>query len=118
MGEQSRSIDKWLRNSDFTNIHVVSTSEDYAVTETIELCDQIHSELGLKPQIYLNKLLDFSLNFTKKINAPIFSELIQTQDLARTRILKTKYSLKEVSFFPALQPLSLVQSAARNITNA
>lgn len=118
MGEQSRSIDKWIRNSEFTNIHVVTTAEDYAVTETIELCDQIFNELGIQPQIYLNKILNFSLSFTKELKAPIFSDLIQTQNQARSKILKSRYSLKEVFFYPELQPLNLVKLASRSMINA
>lgn len=118
MGEQSRSIDKWIRDVDFTTVHVVSTSEDYAITEALELCDQLHSEFGMTPKIYLNKTLNFSDAFAKKVNQPIFSDLLDSEADARKRIAKTQFELSEIPFFPKSDAAELVRDVKEALTNA
>lgn len=56
MGEQTKSINEYIRNPDFTKIHVVCLAEELPVTESIELFKQLKSEFGITAEFYLNKM--------------------------------------------------------------
>jgi anion-transporting ArsA/GET3 family ATPase len=73
MGEQSRSIDSWIRNPDFIQIHLVSLAEELPMTESVELYKQLLSEFKIKPQFYLNKITDLNKEDLKNVN-PEFKE--------------------------------------------
>jgi hypothetical protein len=56
MGEQSKSIDTYIRNPDFTHIHIVTTAEELPISESLELHQQLQKEFGLNAKMYLNKI--------------------------------------------------------------
>lgn len=62
MGEQSRSIDRVLRDPRVCQYFIVCLPEELPVRETEELFDQLKANYGITPQIILNKFNTKSLS--------------------------------------------------------
>ncbi|MCX7978958.1 MAG: arsenical pump-driving ATPase [Bdellovibrionaceae bacterium] len=62
MGEQSRSIDRTIRDLEICRYHIVCLAEDLPVQESVELHQTLVSEFCIQPQIWLNKTVS---NFTE-----------------------------------------------------
>jgi len=60
MGEQTKSINEYICNSEFTKIHLVCLAEELPVTESIELYHRLKNEFGITAEFYLNKLSGLS----------------------------------------------------------
>jgi anion-transporting ArsA/GET3 family ATPase len=57
MGEQSRSIDKCLRDQELCKYHIVTLPEELPVKESVELTEKLKSEFNVDPEIIMNKVL-------------------------------------------------------------
>ncbi|MCE3010575.1 MAG: arsenical pump-driving ATPase [Proteobacteria bacterium] len=57
MGDQSRSIDKVLKDSNQCKYFIVSLPEELPTAESLELAEGIEKTLGAKPVIVMNKML-------------------------------------------------------------
>lgn len=121
MAEQSRSIDKWIRNPDFTFIHIVTTAEDYAVTETLELAESIKSEFKISPKIYLNKTSGLILETGSETKDTILYDLVEREDLARQQIQAAGFNFLETPLdtsennFEMIHNLSLKFAGAKHV---
>jgi anion-transporting ArsA/GET3 family ATPase len=62
MGEQSRSIDKTLRDPKICHYYVVCLPEELPVRESEELYEELQKHFGVKARIVLNKFLDESID--------------------------------------------------------
>lgn len=60
MGEQSKGIDSWLRNPDFTEVHILTLAEELPITESIELFRQLKKEFNIHAKVYLNKISELN----------------------------------------------------------
>ena len=113
MGEQSRSIDKWIRNPDFTNIHVVTIAEELPITETLELCDSLEKLFQIKPKIYLNKLLNISkkdiLTLDSKAQDVLLSEL-DSEASAKSQLKKNHLDFIELPLITTLETSEIIRS--------
>lgn len=58
MGEQSRSIDAHIRNSELCKYHVVTLPEELPLKEADELLQRLRSEFGIEAELILNKMLE------------------------------------------------------------
>lgn len=96
MSEQSRSIDKWIRNPDFTFIHIVTTAEDYAVTETLELAKVIQSEFKISPKIYLNKTSGLTISSVNNSDETVLTDLVERENLARQQLQAAGFKFLEI----------------------
>lgn len=61
MGEQSRSIDKVLRDPAICHYHIVGLPEELPVKESEELYEELQKHFGVKAHIILNKMLEESV---------------------------------------------------------
>lgn len=59
MAEQSKGILKVLRDPSLTSYHLVCIPEELPVQESLELDRDIQALVGVKPHLWLNKLIDF-----------------------------------------------------------
>ncbi|AZZ35382.1 arsenical pump-driving ATPase [Bdellovibrio sp. qaytius] len=115
MGEQTRSIDQWIRNPEFCHIHLVSLPEEMPATETVELFETIKSEFGITPKVYLNKYL-----FLKKAdlaNEPesvkiYFTNLLEQQELAEQIFKDHKIKYVPVPLIPEIETEKLLHEAS------
>lgn len=118
MGEQSRSIDQWIRNPDFTQIHIVTLSEELPMTETIELYQQIQKEFKLTPSVYLNKVLNLKKSDLEAIDPQVRKDLEDTladEEKARQLLKKNHIDWIELPLVPSINTEVLVQSLAEKL---
>ncbi len=118
MGEQSRGINKWLRDPDFCHIHIVTLPEELPITETIELYHQIKNEFGLVPKVYLNKV--FNLNQKQIENESdelknYFSLQAEQQERSRQLLAKEKIIFQEIPYFPKINTIELLTDLANHL---
>lgn len=113
MSEQSRSIDQWIRNPEFTFIHIVTTAEDYAVTETLDLAKTIQSEFKIKPQIYLNKTLGLTGKIPHEEN--VIFDLASRENQARQEIHEAGFSFIETPLDTSPNNFKLIQHLSENM---
>ncbi|MFN7727632.1 MAG: ArsA family ATPase [Bdellovibrio sp.] len=59
MAEQSKGILKILKDPHITHYHLVCLPEELPVQESMELDRDIQSLVGIKPQLWLNKFIDY-----------------------------------------------------------
>lgn len=58
MGEQSRNIDRTLRDPKLCHYYIVCLPEELPVRESEELHEELEKHFGVKPHMVLNKFLD------------------------------------------------------------
>lgn len=111
MGEQSRSIQQWITNPEFTKIHLVTLPEELPTTESIELAQQLQSEFKLNPTIYLNKMLKLTTEDLKDLPVKIKTDFEQQMQLERTCLQKlqaTGLQVIELPFVTSSQTKTLI----------
>lgn len=99
MGEQSRSIDQWIRNSDFTEVHIVTLSEELPITETIEMYHQLQKEFNLTAKVILNKVLNLTKADLETLDPSLKTDLQNSlidEENARKLLKKNGISFIEV----------------------
>lgn len=62
MGEQSRRIDKVIRDKDICHYHIVTLPEELPLKEAAELSQDLKSEFDIDAEIILNKMLTVPLS--------------------------------------------------------
>jgi anion-transporting ArsA/GET3 family ATPase len=111
MGEQTKSIDSFIRNAEFTHVHIVTLAEELPITETIELAQQIKNEFGLHPKIYLNKIIDFTKDertqAPKVLQAPL-EDIALNQTEARTKLSDAGLKFQELPFVFKTKAIDLI----------
>lgn len=121
MGDQSRGIQKILSDPSICEYKIVTLPEELPVTETMELCEQIEQEMGIRPQIILNKIISSGLSESElesirtstDASAAEFADFVltlehrQTEFRAKLRTLDPQ--LKEVPFVMETEPGQVVQ---------
>lgn len=113
MGEQSRSIDQWIRNPDFTEIHIVTLSEELPITETIELHHQLKKEFKLNAKVYLNKVLNLKSSDLQSLEASLKTDLQNTnndEENARKLLKKNNISFAEIPLITSIDPEIITKS--------
>jgi arsenate reductase-like glutaredoxin family protein len=118
MGEQSRSIDSWIRNPDFIQIHLVSLAEELPMTESVELYKQLLSEFKIKPQFYLNKITDLNKEDLKNVN-PEFKEdlevFIENEKNAIALLEKNKISFVKLPLIATIDTKLLIKKLGQEL---
>lgn len=118
MGEQSRSIDEWIRNPEFCHIHLVSLPEELPATETVELYETIKKEFGIISKVYLNKYLFLKKEDLKNESESIrkhFTNLLEQQELAEKIFAENKIKPIFVPFIPEIETEKLLNEASNYI---
>lgn len=115
MGEQTRSIDEWIRNPEFCHIHIVSLPEELPATETVELYETIKNEFGIKAKVYLNKYI--SLKKEDLVNEPEavkkhFTNLLEQQELSEKIFADHKIKFIKVPLIPEIETEKLLDEAS------
>lgn len=118
MGEQSKSIDRWIRNPDFCQIHLVCLPELFPVTETIELYQQVVQEFGLVPKVYLNKYLDLNISDLQDLSESTqnyFKNTIQIQNESVDLLKQSHVRFQKMKLQPTLDSLQLVDEISSQL---
>lgn len=113
MGEQSRSIDKYIRDPNFTEVHVVSLAEELPITETLELYFQLERSFEIVPKVYLNKLFDLTEKDVSGLDSQaedyLLSE-IESETKAITLLKKNKIEFISLPLITSLDTLTIIDS--------
>ncbi|GIL18829.1 MAG: hypothetical protein BroJett040_25800 [Oligoflexia bacterium] len=125
MGDQCRSIDAVLKNSNICRYYVVSLPEELPVVEACELASQIQSTLGVKPIHLLNRCLpinDEDLHHQESKDLQAFQKRMQ-QQLQHEKEFLTRLQTENHNVFRLPQiyqvdPWKVVETLAQEIPNA
>jgi hypothetical protein len=115
MGEQSKGIDSWIRDGDFTQVHIVCLPEELPVTESIELYTQLKKEFGIKSHFYLNKLWNISESDLAGLPASAAESLTNTvnsEAAARRQLNEAGISFTELPQVASLDPEEIIKKLA------
>ncbi|UOF00558.1 ArsA family ATPase [Bdellovibrio reynosensis] len=110
MGEQSRSIDACLRNTDLCHYHVVTLPEELPVKEASELIHRLKAEFSVSAEILMNKIIQTKLTSAdlkdaKAENSDLgkFAEYLDYQLTRQSEMLeRTKQATEKVQHLPLL----------------
>ncbi len=111
MGEQSRGIDKWIRDHDFARLHIVTLAEELPITETIELYQTLKKEFGLTAAVYLNKMTGLEKSDLAKLKpevSEIMAGIIENERLAVKKLTDAKIKFIELPLISSLDPEVLI----------
>ncbi|MFZ3229857.1 MAG: ArsA-related P-loop ATPase [Pseudobdellovibrio sp.] len=113
MGEQSRSIDRLIRDSNFTDVHVITLAEELPITETLELIAELDKNFQIKPTVYLNKLLNLSktdLSGLENQAQDYLSAQIEIEDTAKKILLKNNIQFLSLPLITSLDTMTILDS--------
>lgn len=98
MAKQSQSINQYLQDPSFTDIHVVGLSNSLILTESYELYSKL-SDLNLNVHFILNQYIDFDeivFSDLKEESKKYFSRLLEEQQKAEAFLKKNKIAFSKV----------------------
>lgn len=105
MGEQSKSIDAWLRNPDFTKVHILALAEELPITESIELYQQLKKEFNIQAKVYLNKISglnsDDLIDLTPEAQDSL-KNILKSEATSRLQLKKAGIDFIELPLVPSL----------------
>lgn len=112
MGEQSKKIDEYLRNPDFTEVHIVTLAEELPLTEGIELHQQLKAEFGINAHLYINKV--YGLHADDLQSLPLESQntlfsVIESESKARTKLQNLGIQFFELPLITSLNVETLIE---------
>lgn len=113
MGEQSKSINSWIRNPDFTHVHIVSLAEELPITESIELYKQLQSEFNITARFCLNKMSLLNESDISDLPADAretFKQTIEKEIWSREQLKKHNIAWSELPLITELDTSKLIAS--------
>lgn len=113
MGEQSRSIDQYIKDPNFTEVHVVTLAEELPITETLELVTELEKKFQIKPKVYLNKLFDLQNENLKNLNSKAqdyLSAQIENENLAKKKLIQNNIQPILLPLVTDLDPISILEA--------
>lgn len=117
MGEQSRSIDAALKDPSLCHVHVVTLPEEMPVTEAEELVQSLKNEFSMRPEVILNKWVEFPEQKLKGQDP--FTEFARStqerQSEMQTRLRAMGFGVRQVPLILDDQPRSLVEKLAESL---
>ncbi len=114
MGTQSKSITKWIKDSNFTHVHIVMNCDELSIRESIDLYRSL-SAINIQSDFIVNKFVDTEKIIFKKLpeKTQAFVQNLHDQQLeALADLKKTKAAVSfvpqvfENTFFGAIESLS------------
>lgn len=118
MGEQSKSIDSYIRNTAFTEIHLVCLAEELPVSESIELYNQLKSEFGITAQFYLNKMSGLTAQDMSGLSSETknsLQRLVDNETSAREKLKAAGISFIELSLVPSQNVETLISTLSSEL---
>ncbi len=122
MGEQSRSVEKVLKDPNHCSYFVVSLPEELPVQEAIELSEGIKKILGVSPVHLFNRLVSPS---AEALMTPVTEKYLQDfqkyvrkmseQELQLAKKLKVDSEVKYIPQIYSIDPWSIVQAMSEKL---
>lgn len=118
MGEQSKSIDSWIRNPDFTEVHIVTLAEELPITESIELFLQLKKEFNIEAKMYLNKISGLNesdlLDLSDEAKSSL-DNILKSEAEARIKLKSANINFVELPLVTSLEVSVLIETLAKNL---
>ncbi len=121
MGEQSRNIDKVIRDKELCHYHIVTLPEELPLKEAAELSQDLKSEFDIEAEIILNKMLTVPVSEKSIEDASedpttglrdfalyLQQHLSRQKEMSKTAESLTK-NLKSIPLFFETQPWKLIE---------
>ncbi len=111
MGEQSKSIDAWLRNPDFTQVHIVTLPEELPTSESIELFQQLKKEFNIEAKVYLNKISGLTSGDLSELTPEAkdsLQNILESEAKSRIQLKKAGINFIELPLVPSLKSETLI----------
>jgi anion-transporting ArsA/GET3 family ATPase len=114
MGTQSKSIDKWIKDPDFSHVHIVTNTDELSIRESIELYKSLLT-IDIKSRFIVNKFVDTEDIQFKKLpekTKDFFQNIQDQQTQALGDLKKTKAPVTylpqifENQFFDVIETIS------------
>lgn len=125
MGEQSKSIDRVIKDSDHCSYYVVSIPEEMPVLEAMELNQELKKLIGLNPVHLFNKVLavDPKIESEKPVEQKLkdFQSYILKKDGEQKQFadrLKSQSEMQIVPYVLSTDPWKVVNQIAEQFTEA
>lgn len=121
MGEQSKSIDTYIRNNEFTHVHLVCLAEELPITESIELYNQLKAEFGITSHFYLNKISGLSSQDLSELDGEVRTSLqrvLDSEKWAREKLNAAGIPFLELSLVPSQNADILIETLADELAGA
>lgn len=118
MGEQSRGIDKWIRDAEFTQVHIATIAEELPITETIELYLTLKKEFGLEAKVYLNKITGLAKSDLVKLKPDLsdfLTAIIENEKMAVEKLNHAKIKFIELPLVSSLDSEVLIEELSRTL---
>lgn len=126
MGQQNREIDKVLRDPQMCHYHIVTLPEELPIRESEELYQQINQFLDIKPDFFINKMLQTELtskdlkkleNKSKHIGdfAAYLEAVLERQEEALERIKKLKAPTSTLPLVMETEPWRMIEALAEGM---
>lgn len=119
MATQSKSIDLWIKNSEFTKVHIVTMCDELSIQESLELYQNL-SDLKIKADFILNKYVDTQSLDLKKLpekTRNFFDNIHQNQLIALSEIKKTKAAVQIIPQVFESQLFKIIQKVAHAVSS-
>ncbi len=105
MGEQSRGIEKILKDPKICHYHVVTLAEELPLKESVELKSWLLDEFKINAQLITNKRIHFpfapeALKKASGEDAKLFAEYLITQDQAQQMAMEKYLSAQDQTTIP------------------
>lgn len=114
MGTQSKSIDKWIKDPEFSQVHIVTNTDELSIRESIELYKSLLA-INIKSRFIVNKFVDTEDIQFKKLperTKDFFQNIQDQQTQALADLKKTKAAVTyipqifENQFFDVIETIS------------
>ena len=118
MGEQSKSIDLWIKNPNFTEVHIVTLAEELPITESIELFQQLKKEFNIHAKVYLNKISQLNssdLNHLSVESQEALNIILTLEASARKQLKKAGIEFIELPLITSLDTETLISKLVSQI---
>ncbi len=121
IGTQSKSIDSWLRNPDFTTVSIVTNTDELSVKESTELYQDLKS-IGINSHFIINKFVETKNIVFKKLpekTKSFFQNIDEQQVEAVAELKKVSSSIQyipqifENSFLKVIEAISRIAEDAQ-----
>jgi anion-transporting ArsA/GET3 family ATPase len=127
MGEQSRGIDKCLRDKTLCHYHIVTLPEELPVKEAIELQKKLEADLNIQGEVIINKVFkaDLPLEIIEKYKtentdlgkfANYMSYQLSHQNEMKNKIIQAVHRCSEVPLQFEVRSWPLIEKIAESLS--
>ncbi len=101
MGTQSKSIDKWIKDPEFSQVHIVTNTDELSVRESIELYKSL-KDINIASRFIVNKFVDTEGIQFKNLPVQTSNFFQNIQDQQTDALAALKKIKAQVTYIPQI----------------